>query len=115
MRVVPFGVRRPVSTYFTETLPAQLVASLPSTAQIETELLLAKGNEVHGIVRRASTFNTDRIDHLYHDPHEVEVRMRLHYGDLSDGTGLRRILEEVRPDEVYNLDAQSHVMVVTVM
>jgi len=76
-----------------------------------TEFLLSKGYEVHGIVRRSSTFNTDRIDHLYRDPHDADVRMRLHYGDLSDGTGLRRILEEVRPDEVYNLGAQSHVMV----
>ncbi len=76
-----------------------------------TELLLAKGYEVHGIVRRASTFNTDRIDHLYVDPHKPEARMFLHYGDLSDGPGLRRVLEEVQPDEVYNLGAQSHVAV----
>jgi GDPmannose 4,6-dehydratase len=75
------------------------------------ELLLAKGYEVHGIIRRASTFNTDRIDHLYVDPHRPEARMFLHYGDLSDGPGLRRILEKVRPDEVYNLAAQSHVAV----
>ena len=74
-----------------------------------TELLLSKGYEVHGIIRRASAFNTDRIDHLYVDPHRPEVKMLLHYGDLSDGTGLRRILEEVEPDEVYNLAAQSHV------
>jgi GDPmannose 4,6-dehydratase len=76
-----------------------------------TELLLSKGYEVHGVVRRASTFNTDRIDHLYVDPHRPEARMYLHYGDLSDGPGLRRILEEVRPAEVYNLGAQSHVAV----
>jgi GDPmannose 4,6-dehydratase len=76
-----------------------------------TELLLAKGYEVHGVVRRASTFNTDRIDHLYVDPHRPEARMFLHYGDLSDGPGLRRILEEVCPNEVYNLGAQSHVAV----
>jgi GDPmannose 4,6-dehydratase len=75
------------------------------------ELLLAKGYEVHGIVRRASTFNTDRISHLYRDPHDPEARLFLHYGDLADGTGLRRILEKVRPDEVYNLGAQSHVRV----
>ena len=62
-----------------------------------TELLLAKGYEVHGIVRRASTFNTERIDHLYRDPHEAGTRLFLHYGDVSDGTGLRRILEMVRP------------------
>ena len=63
------------------------------------ELLLAKGYEVHGIVRRASSFNTGRIDHLYRDPHDPDARLFLHYGDLSDGTGLRRILERVRPDE----------------
>lgn len=76
-----------------------------------TELLLDKGYEVHGVVRRSSTFNTDRIDHLYVDPHKPDARMLLHYGDLSDGTGLRRILEDVGPDEVYNLGAQSHVAV----
>src|SRR5690606_39675559 len=70
-----------------------------------------KGYEVHGIIRRASLFNTDRIDHLYKDPHDPEARMFLHYGDLSDATNLRRILEKVRPDEVYNLGAQSHVKV----
>ncbi len=75
------------------------------------ELLLEKGYEVHGIVRRASTFNTDRIDHLYKDPHDPTARLFLHHGDLSDGTGLRRILERVRPDEVYHLGAQSHVRV----
>ncbi|WP_457637189.1 GDP-mannose 4,6-dehydratase [Oceanithermus sp.] len=76
-----------------------------------TELLLAKEYEVHGIIRRTSTFNTDRIDHLYRDPHEPGVRLYLHYGDLTDGTGLRRILEKVQPDEIYNLGAQSHVKV----
>ena len=75
------------------------------------ELLLEKGYEVHGVVRRASTFNTDRIDHLYRDPHEAGARLFLHYGDLSDGTGLRRIVEAVEPDEVYHLAAQSHVRV----
>src|ERR1700757_5200093 len=75
------------------------------------ELLLAKGYEVHGIIRRASTFNTDRIDHLYQDPHNPEARLFLHYGDLADGTGLRRILEQAQIDEVYNLAAQSHVKV----
>lgn len=74
-----------------------------------TEFLLKKGYEVHGVIRRASTFNTDRIDHLYVDPHEAGARLFLHYGDLSDGPGLRRVLEEVEPDEVYNLGAQSHV------
>jgi GDPmannose 4,6-dehydratase len=75
------------------------------------ELLLTKGYEVHGVVRRASSFNTGRVDHLYRDPHEKGTRFFLHYGDLSDGTGLRRILEKARPDEVYNLGAQSHVRV----
>ena len=75
------------------------------------ELLLAKGYEVHGVIRRASTFNTDRIDHIYQDPHEPGSRLVLHYGDLADGTGIRRILEKARPDEVYNLGAQSHVKV----
>ncbi len=76
-----------------------------------TELLLAKGYEVHGLMRRASLFNTDRIDHLYHDPHTSGPSVMLHYGDLSDATALRRVLEKVDPDEVYNLGAQSHVKV----
>jgi len=76
-----------------------------------TELLLAKGYEVHGLMRRASLFNTDRIDHLYHDPHLAGDQLTLHYGDLTDGTALRRVLERVDPDEVYNLGAQSHVKV----
>lgn len=75
------------------------------------EFLLQKGYEVHGIVRRASTFNTDRLDAIYADPHEPDVNLRLHYGDLTDGTGLRRIVEKVTPDEIYNLGAQSHVRV----
>src|SRR3982075_3693897 len=75
------------------------------------ELLLAKGYEVHGIKRRASSFNTDRIDHLYQDPHQHGVRLRLHYGDLTDATNLIRIVQEVQPDELYNLAAQSHVAV----
>jgi GDPmannose 4,6-dehydratase len=75
------------------------------------ELLLAKGYEVHGVIRRASSFNTDRLDHLYQDPHEPDRHLVLHYGDLADGTVLRRVLERARPDEVYNLGAQSHVKV----
>src|SRR5687768_14598820 len=75
------------------------------------ELLLAKGYEVHGIKRRASSFNTDRIDHLYQDPHESNRRLVLHYGDLTDATNLIRILQQVQPDEIYNLGAQSHVAV----
>jgi GDPmannose 4,6-dehydratase len=75
------------------------------------ELLLSKGYEVHGIKRRSSTFNTGRVDHLYRDLHEPDVRFRLHYGDLTDGTSLIRIIQEVRPTEIYNLAAQSHVQV----
>ena len=76
-----------------------------------TELLLAKGYEVHGIIRRASTFNTERLDAIYTDPHVSGTALHLYYGDLSDGTGMRRILEKVQPTEVYNLAAQSHVRV----
>jgi GDPmannose 4,6-dehydratase len=75
------------------------------------ELLLQKGYDVHGIIRRSSSFNTDRIEHLYRDPHDPHARLFLHYGDLVDGTGLREILTRVQPDEVYNLGAQSHVRV----
>ena len=75
------------------------------------EFLLGKGYEVHGIKRRASSFNTDRIDHLYQDPHERGVHLRLHYGDLTDATNLIRIVQQVQPDEIYNLAAQSHVAV----
>lgn len=76
-----------------------------------SELLLEKNYEVHGIIRRTSTFNTDRIDHIYEDPHQENANLFLHYGDLTDGTTLRRILEEVKPVEIYNLGAQSHVRV----
>lgn len=76
-----------------------------------SELLLEKGYEVHGVIRRTSTFNTDRIDHIYTDPHSDNARLFLHYGDLTDGTTLRRILENVQPSEIYNLGAQSHVRV----
>jgi len=76
-----------------------------------SELLLGKGYEVHGIKRRASLFNTDRIDHLYQDPHVDHPRFRLHYGDLTDSTNLIRIVQQVQPDEIYNLAAQSHVAV----
>jgi GDPmannose 4,6-dehydratase len=75
------------------------------------ELLLRKGYEVHGIKRRASLFNTDRIDHLYEDPHTPDVRLKLHYGDLTDATNMLRIVQQVQPDEIYNLAAQSHVQV----
>ncbi len=76
-----------------------------------SELLLSKGYEVHGIIRRTSTFNTDRIDHIYVDPHNEKAKLFLHYGDLTDGTTLRRIIEEIKPVEIYNLGAQSHVRV----
>jgi len=76
-----------------------------------SELLLSKGYEVHGIKRRSSLFNTDRIDHLYQDPHEEKVKFKLHYGDLTDSVNLIRIIQEVQPDEIYNLGAMSHVKV----
>ncbi|WP_419699743.1 GDP-mannose 4,6-dehydratase [Mucilaginibacter sp. NFX135] len=75
------------------------------------EFLLKKGYTVHGVKRRSSLFNTDRIDHLYHDPHEPNVKFKLHYGDLTDSTNLIRLVQEVQPDEIYNLAAQSHVKV----
>ncbi|MGI9641444.1 MAG: GDP-mannose 4,6-dehydratase [Acidimicrobiia bacterium] len=75
------------------------------------ELLLDKGYEVHGIIRRASTFNTDRIDHIYEDRHKNDVRLALHYGDLTDGSQMARLIRTVEPDEIYNLAAQSHVAV----
>jgi len=76
-----------------------------------TELLLGKGYEVHGIIRRASSFNTERIDHIYQDPHESGRRLKLHYGDLTDAESLGKVMRMVKPDEVYNLGAQSHVRV----
>ena len=75
------------------------------------EFLLKKGYEVHGVKRRASLFNTDRIDHLYHDPHESGVKFKLYYGDMTDSTNLIRLVQEIQPDEIYNLAAQSHVKV----
>ena len=75
------------------------------------EFLLEKGYEVHGIKRRSSSFNTDRIDHLYQDPHETNRKFVLHYGDLADSMNLVRIIKDIKPDEIYNLGAQSHVAV----
>ncbi|AXI56679.1 GDP-mannose 4,6-dehydratase [Sulfitobacter sp. JL08] len=75
------------------------------------ELLLKKGYEVHGVKRRSSSFNTSRIDHLYQDPHDREVKFKLHYGDMTDSTNLIRLVQEIKPDEIYNLAAQSHVQV----
>jgi GDPmannose 4,6-dehydratase len=76
-----------------------------------SELLISKGYEVHGIIRRSSSFNTERIEHLYHDPHETQVRLSLHYADLTDGSSLRAAISRIQPDEIYNLGAQSHVRV----
>jgi GDPmannose 4,6-dehydratase len=75
------------------------------------ELLLSKGYEVHGLIRRASTFNTSRIDHIYQDPHDPNPQLNLHYGDLTDGVGLTNLVRDIQPTEIYNLAAQSHVMV----
>ncbi|HPT59833.1 MAG TPA: GDP-mannose 4,6-dehydratase, partial [Fervidobacterium sp.] len=75
------------------------------------ELLLEKGYEVHGLIRRASTFNTRRIDHLYKDPHEKDVKFFLHYGDMTDSTSIISLIQKIQPDEIYNLAAQSHVKV----
>ena len=75
------------------------------------EFLLSKGYEVHGIKRRASSFNTARVDHLYQDPHDPNRRLFLHYGDMTDANNLLRVIQEIRPDEIYNLAAQSHVAV----
>jgi len=75
------------------------------------ELLLSKGYEVHGVIRRASSFNTGRIDHIYQDPHEQDVHLRLHYGDMTDGSQIARLIRTINPDEIYNLAAQSHVAV----
>ncbi|MDP6351900.1 MAG: GDP-mannose 4,6-dehydratase, partial [Alphaproteobacteria bacterium] len=75
------------------------------------ELLLSKDYDVHGIKRRSSSFNTGRVDHLYADPHEENTRFRLHFGDLTDATNLIRLVQEIRPSEIYNLGAQSHVQV----
>ena len=75
------------------------------------ELLLSKGYEVHGLIRRASTFNTGRLDHIYSDPHLSKTALKLHYGDLSDASALARLLAKIQPEEIYNLAAQSHVRV----
>ncbi len=95
----------------TETKIALITGITGQDGSYLSEFLLDKGYEVHGIIRRTSTFNTDRIDHIYVDPHSSDARLFLHYGDLTDGTTLRRILEEVKPVEIYNLGAQSHVRV----
>ena len=96
----------------TETMKKALITGVTGQdGAYLAEFLLGKGYEVHGIKRRASLFNTDRIDHLYQDPHEESRRFILHYGDLTDSTNLIRVIQEVQPDEIYNLAAQSHVKV----
>jgi GDPmannose 4,6-dehydratase len=94
------------------TMPRALITGISGQdGSYLAELLLEKGYEVHGIIRRSSSFNTGRIDHLYHDPHEEGVRLFTHYGDLADPVALTKVLYEVRPDEIYHLGAQSHVRV----
>lgn len=95
----------------TQTKRALITGITGQDGSYLSEFLLEQGYEVHGIIRRTSTFNTDRIDHIYEDPHNPGARLFLHYGDLTDGTTLRRIVEQVQPIEIYNLGAQSHVRV----
>lgn len=95
--------------YESPTTTALVTGTTGQDGAFLSEFLLGKGYEVHGLKRRASSFNTDRVDHLYHDPHEQNVRFHLHYGDLTDSTNLIRIIQAVQPDEIYNLGAQSHV------
>lgn len=99
------------SSFIDEMKKALLTGITGQDGAYLAEFLLSKGYEVHGIKRRASLFNTDRIDHLYQDPHEQQVKLRLHYGDLSDSVNLIRLIQEVQPDEIYNLGAMSHVRV----
>src|SRR5262249_17795498 len=97
-----------LESYGRQRLPRALITGITGQdGSYLAELLLSKGYEVHGILRRASSFNTERIDHLYQDPHEPGPRIILHYGDLTDSSGLSRILQMVQPDEVYNLGSQS--------
>src|ERR1700740_121668 len=102
---------RPIWRILVERKVALITGVTGQDGAYLAELLLSKGYEVHGIKRRSSIFNTGRIDHLYRDLHEPDVRFKLHYGDLTDGTSLIRIIQEVRPTEIYNLAAQSHVQV----
>src|ERR1700735_5152249 len=120
-RLAPQRVAEPKPSMRSSLSYANLENNLSKTALITgitgqdgaylAEFLLEKGYAVHGVKRRASSFNTDRIDHLYQDPHETNVQLKLHYGDLTDATNLIRIIQEVQPDEIYNLAAQSHVAV----
>jgi len=93
------------------TLKALITGITGQDGSYLAELLLEEGYEVHGVIRRSSSFNTKRIDHLYKDPHERDVNLFLHYGDLTDSTNLIRLIQEIQPDEIYNLAAQSHVKV----
>src|ERR1043165_2754238 len=103
--------RATTRTRTTSTKKALITGITGQDGSYLAELLLKKGYEVHGIKRRASSFNTDRIDHLYQDPHEKGRRLHLHYGDLADSGTLVRIVQEVQPDEIYNRAAMSHVAV----
>lgn len=104
------GLRRPGPKENIVSAPTALITGITGQdGSYLAELLLAKGYIVHGIKRRSSSFNTQRIDHLYADPHDPTARLFLHYGDLTDATNLIRILQETQPDEIYNLGAQSHV------
>ncbi len=106
------GLRRPGPKENIVSAPVALITGITGQdGSYLAELLLAKGYVVHGIKRRSSSFNTQRIDHLYADPHDPKARLFLHYGDLTDATNLIRILQETQPDEIYNLGAQSHVQV----
>ena len=107
----PHDARSPVPRAEGTTRRALITGISGQDGSYLAELLLEKGYEVHGIVRRSSSFNTDRIDHLYHDPHEQGVRLFTHYGDLSDSVALVKLLYELQPEEVYHLGAQSHVRV----
>jgi GDPmannose 4,6-dehydratase len=107
-RLVP---RPPPSPEGTKDLHRHITGITGQDGSYLAEFLLEKGYEVHGIKRRASLFNTGRIDHIYQDPHNPNPKLKLHYGDLTDTSNLTRILREVEPDEVYNLGAQSHVAV----
>jgi GDPmannose 4,6-dehydratase len=101
----------PNSGFLAMTKTALITGITGQDGSYLTELLLSKGYAVHGLMRRSSSFNTERLDHIYHDPHVAGAKMTLHFGDLTDATAVRRILENVQPDEIYNLGAQSHVKV----
>src|SRR5688572_26083590 len=106
-----FGATRVAGTNMANRKKALITGITGQDGAYLAELLLGKGYEVHGIKRRSSSFNTGRIDHLYQDPHDRDVRLTLHYGDLTDATNLIRVVQDVQPDEIYNLAAQSHVQV----